>query len=908
MTFRPSEDVLDQISSTTPDNAGWVENSVQDNWEHFFHVSEDMQDDTGDSQWMDISQVFINDAEEVKAPDLSELLKNSEKISSQSEDSVSAGPNPNGVDTDQAHTNTSDWQSQWPNLDETNKSEKNETTSQKTNPIADDIYDENKLTDEERREIVWSIEWAIHTDLDLLVNKEWWNIVEKYKKIHYIVFRWGVFWLASLIWIILWVVMQTSFGFSKNNEIISGAINQSWWTSEQMPDTVLSGLQNNWVSVVVPYGSAEINGNTFQSKSNLISYDGIVLPQLAHLNYNNKLISLEDFYNQSVDKEDLKKVLQILVMNNSIYSKTKTLLSPMENRRVGLKFASWDNEDPWLIKWFNLWCLDTHKASDFFCNKFLDIFYENGKYYDLDKYSSEVLTLTTKIRKQHKDISKVCNMINEYVQHTWKWASDNLNLVMEYCDDDAKNFYKKMINFIDVENSLSQPEISDKVYEDPDLNAYKLLSAQQTVYKILNGNINKNYISSYLKFVKALINKDKWTSTYIAPIYKDMTYIFNMDELNDKLLKKGQLSSEIKSQIDSINNGNSLDPNGRVSLINLVTTKSIIQTDSDFAEYNIQIFTAKDLFAQYYSMVDKLKIRSENEISDDEIRVQTEIISDKIIAVTWGDPIRATINLYRKDNVLNVSNINIARQPELSEILNIRVEDGISFYAMLSYIDDQIWFWYDDGSSKSQEKQTICKALREYLWENETANINVCEDNNIVISRDNIEYRFSLINGILDSFDVGDSELDLVLKNKLSTLIFSRDNTLSVIKSILDYKLEEKPQDDVENKMQVVDQFRIYMKLIPDVYDIEWKSNEFIVEFVLWEFDLQALYNIDTHMLTNISYIACDKILEIEDFTIQLSADNSSTITELLNNPRIFLVRENRQAYEKYLKMCEKEE
>ena len=80
---------------------------------------------------------------------------------------------------------------------------------------------------------------------------------------------------------------------------------------------------------------------------------------------------------------------------------------------------------------------------------------------------------------------------------------------MEYCDEDAKNFYKKMINFIDVENSLSQPEISDKVYEDSDLNAYKLLSAQQTVYKILNGNMNKNYILSYLKFVKALINRDK---------------------------------------------------------------------------------------------------------------------------------------------------------------------------------------------------------------------------------------------------------------------------------------------------------------------------------------------------------------------------------------------------------------
>jgi len=57
---------------------------------------------------------------------------------------------------------------------------------------------------------------------------------------------------------------------------------------------------------------------------------------------------------------------------------------------------------------------------------------------------------------------------------------------MENCGDEQYEYYKKMINFIEVENSLSQPELPSKVFDDPDLNAYKLISAQQTVYKYLN--------------------------------------------------------------------------------------------------------------------------------------------------------------------------------------------------------------------------------------------------------------------------------------------------------------------------------------------------------------------------------------------------------------------------------------
>jgi hypothetical protein len=81
--------------------------------------------------------------------------------------------------------------------------------------------------------------------------------------------------------------------------------------------------------------------------------------------------------------------------------------------------------------------------------------------------------------------------------------------------------------------------LSDKVYDDPDLNAYKLLSAQQSVYKILEGtSLNENYIKSYLSFVQTLINKDKGNHRYISPIYEDMIYVFNTDEISQKLMQK----------------------------------------------------------------------------------------------------------------------------------------------------------------------------------------------------------------------------------------------------------------------------------------------------------------------------------------------------------------------------------
>ena len=57
--------------------------------------------------------------------------------------------------------------------------------------------------------------------------------------------------------------------------------------------------------------------------------------------------------------------------------------------------------------------------------------------------------------------------------------------------------------------------------------------------------------------------------------------------------------------------------------------------------------------------------------------------------------------------------------------------------------------------------------------------------------------------------------------------------------------------------------------------------------------------------MSKISYVACDKTLEIKDLTIEVSSNNATQLTEILNNPRIFFTKANQTAYKKYQKMCE---
>lgn len=963
MTFRPSDDVLEQQSadaqlSNTLENIGYSE-WVSSQWERlFFNANEEEQfwNNSQDGSYDAVNELVGNSpVEEIKSPDLSELLKSGETgnstevrenvveenkqveqdftidlseiqstnsqgqdviennqqsivqdvedqcqdIQIQDQNTLIQGENNSIQDVNNQVQNEGNpiqiVNDPVLNLDNHMQEMDNQSISSKSSD--EEVVIDGKMRDSERINIVSWIEWSIHSNLDLLVDDQWSNVVKNYKKMHRIIFKRWIFIFATLLWISAWVFVQARANqFGKINIINDSLIENNF--SNKFIVTDLS--EWDWIDVIIPYGFSKINWREFITKSNLVSYKWIILPQNAFVDVkSDKIISLKDFEIGDVSRIDLETLLSTLVKNNSINKKIKDFPSVLDYK------WQWQALQWWLTDNFSLWCMFTTKVSNKICDKFLDIFYKYGKYYNISSSESDLLKLTKEIKNQGESIVPICDMVNEYVLHSEVVPSDVLGSVMSYCDEEHQSYYKKLAGFIDVENSLWQPELSDKVFDDPDLNAYKLLSAWQNIHKILEWtSINEGFIISYLNFVQNLIDKNKWSYNYLWALYVDLLYVFNTDELYSKLLKRGGLTSDIKLKMDQINNWNFLLKHE--SLLSHLTTPNIIASGWEFTDSFASDKTLDDLISQYYSMKDRLTIRLPNKkISDTQLQVRTEIYSDVINAVV-GDSLKATILLYRADNVLYVEKINISWQPALSQTLN---EDAsrseLTLYDMLWDIDENVTFWYKEPVYEAELNKSLCEQLRE------NANIVVysCDDSDILLYGwdSSIEYSFTLKDWILQSFSISDKDLYKAIKEKSWKILFNKDNTPTIIQSIIEFELDTVEEDDsIEKKLQVLDQFMIHLKVTPEeISSIEWEDSIFLVEFDLGEFTLRWRYNVDTHLLTKISYYECEKTLEIRNLAIEVSANNEAQLKEILNNPRIFLTKANPAAFQKYQKMCD---
>ena len=907
MTFRPSDDVLDELQGNQQSPLGQDNIWSQDDWQHIFVNSENF-----DSGWYventEINQVIVDaPSEEVKAPDLSELLKNSEWNFVDKE-----GDSKDFLQEDQSNTISSVWSESENESDMLNNVEnsdfnqqvENEKRNEQTQNIEwsilsqDDYVDSDKMSDTDRSAIVSWVPGAVNSNLDFLVDNNWLDIVKKYKILNRLFFKWWIFIVVSIIWILSWIILQVKAHYTEVQVINDSSIeNKNKWIEETSDKLLLPLVESGVkVDVLIPYGAVSLNSKSFNSKSNLISYNWVILPQLASIKYNSDdFVSLEDGNIKNLTRDDIKKLINVLITNDSIYRQTTNLPNVVDTRWIANRFE-W-----WLRDWFNLSCLNNRKFSDFVCDKFLWNFYKYGKYYDLAQYASELFGLVKDLRKEGKDIEPICNMVKEYTLRAGG-RSDSLNLlvnVMEYCGEDERIYYKKLVDFIALENSLG-PSVASDVFDDPDLNAYKLLSAQQNVYKILDWTaLNEDYIKSYLEYVQTLINKDNGTNRYLQPIYKDLLYVFNMDELSQKLMQKWKLSSDIKIKIDQINNWNNV---WSASLLSQLTISDVAQTASDFTGIVAEKKTLEEIFAQYYAMTDRLKIRKVDIISDDEIRVQTEVFTDKILSVTNGETLKVTAVLHRQDNVLYVDSIKVANQRKFSDILNIYLSEwDVTFYAMLNYIDEQVWMRYELASEQKEDQPTFC----EKLMEREDITVYTCDESSISLYKWDVEYNFILVEWILDSYSISDENLEKVVKEKLDGVLFMRDSTPSLITSIVDFTIESDDDWNIEKKLEIINQFRIHFKIVPDdIHDVEWKSDIFLVDFTLWDFELQGRYDTTTQVLSKIVYRNCERPLEIKNLSLEITSENESQLIEILNNPRVFFANVNPLIYDRYKKLC----
>lgn len=752
-----------------------------------------------------------------------------------------------------------------------------------------DLWD-SFLKDEDRAQIVSSVEWAIHSKLDFFVDYKWLDYVNKYKRLNRLVFRWGIHFIIILLGIVFWSYLQiNAWEVSQIKTIDSENI----WVNESDTKKIALDIEEKYqnIDVIIPYWALRTDNNKIFSYSNLISYSWIILPKNTIYDFSEDLSVIDNFEKGIAKKDYLMKLM------NKILEKPKKI----EKKPA---FSAKKLED-WLINWFNLSCLNSYKISDLICSKLIDSFLKYWMNYDLVNHDEE-LEKTVDLIVQNWDYkSPICNMIINYTQSSWETSDKLEEIVEENCTDDEINYYKTLINFIEVNKSLNS-RLTDNIYINKDINAYKIISAMQALHS--SNTLNVSEILYYLEYVQSLIDKESSNlETQLLPnLYKDFIYLFNNEELKNLVqsadsskISKEELK-DILIKISLINNWNSRE--WHKALKNFITSSDLLSGTNATIDTEISEKSMLEIFDNFNEKLDRLRIKDRSMSSSDEILSHVEIFSDTIHSINGWESLKAVI-YFRKDkskNLLYVNKIKISSYSELTEIVNSYVKSkSVTMNDMLEYIDEQIPLF----NNRDSEKEYLCDTLKE----NSTYEIFECTEDLIEIYKWDIRYLFVLQWWSLQSFEVWDVELDKEIHEKLNWKIIYKDNTNTIITDILNYeKLEEplewKNDKIVENELEVLNHFKIYLANVPDIAEIDWKDDEFIVSFNLWDIRIKALYNVETHELSDVSYVICNwnDTLLIKDLKIQLTTENKNQLSSIINNPVAFLKQANEKAYKKF--------
>jgi hypothetical protein len=378
-------------------------------------------------------------------------------------------------------------------------------------------------------------------ELGIFFNQAQFMIIKRYKKLHRFLFKHGIFVLMGMLagGIVYYLSLQSvdkSLSVSQ-----TAALN----LAKNFRARQLSQSEHTELEIQIPYGESETKEGVISSRSNLVTYQGVVLPRIMSILQGSSLFDLEKFSAKQATSGDLMNVVDQLIFS-PLLSTTNLPFSPTLTLSNGI------------ITDFNLQCVDEKKLSPWLCDKFLERLYAEGTFYNIgaDKIGMERLLKTV------KNPDPLCTLMYDTTLYHRTIYPDFNDLIL-WCSTSHIQRYRELINFIEVEEELNKGIVSPTIYANKSINAYKLLSAQQILYKnLLVGSLNRTTISSYLEYAQELLNRNNGNDRYILPLYKDILYRINnmvllpILETNDnKTISKMEIQQLI-NQINQLNKGN----------------------------------------------------------------------------------------------------------------------------------------------------------------------------------------------------------------------------------------------------------------------------------------------------------------------------------------------------------------
>ena len=722
-------------------------------------------------------------------------------------------------------------------------------------------------------------------DPTIFFNQDQFKIIKQWRKVHRFLFKHGVYVLVILLGGLgihgINLLPQPLDLFIEKNT--SGREHLAAQQENITPLWDIPGL-----TTTILYGKLTHEQSILSTVSNLVSYQGIVLPRVAEISTNKQLFDITSFTNKQTSANDIARLVQQLIITPS--SKSSTLA---KNTTLTLSKG--------IIEDFNLQCLGTQKVSNIICNKFLDTFFAYGKFYNLQRYPQDLQTIQDSLRSREKEHLQFCTLIYEHA----KWYKHNVNAlttIMQQCPEDQWQHYKELSDFITVDQDINSSIISNAISTNPNINAYKLLSLQQILYKNLQaGNPNKNFITSYLTYTQQLINR----TNALDPLYIDILYRVNTNILlakletsNNTTLSKAE-TNQIIEQIILLNTGN---PRlGDKGLESLVTTPGLVQ-GRDIIAVESRERSIEELIRPLLEQTGTLRIQRTT-IADDEQTVDfnLEISSRQILAIV-GETIKARITLYRRGEMLYVQQLTLVNATDLSTYLQNAIKGtNTTIQQLVGMIDEHVEF-YHKQPPPLQPQKPLCDTVREDIRE---INVTSCTDTRINLFKNWIDYTFLLNNEVLVGVNIAlNKPLEEQINNKIQSVLITKNNTFAYIKEILQIRMGEPEEEYTEQRVLINERMKRYLNIVPDITNID--ENTFVVVFKVSDIILQGTYEVSSHTISNISFVVDEEkneTLLIRDFVLPLDEENRNNLAELFNNPRLYLRLFNQPAFDKYERM-----
>lgn len=721
-------------------------------------------------------------------------------------------------------------------------------------------------------------------DLTIFFNQDQFTIIKRRRKIHRLIFKHGLYVLMLLLGSIgvygLNLLPQNLEILMENNNSEREHLAAQQAKSAAMPE--ISGLVTQLL-----YGKLAYQQPNISSVSNLITYQGIVLPKVAEVPVTKQLFDMTKFEKGQTTSNDISKLVQQLIIAPA--NKSSTL-----PKNATLKLSKGVIED------FNLQCLATQKVSNIVCNKFLATFFTYGKFYDIERYPLDLQTIQSNLKSRRNEHLQFCELIYEHTKR-YRESTNILNSIMQQCPEDRRPQYKQLGEFITADQDIGNSIISNWLPTNADINAYKVLSIQQILYKNLQaGTLNKNYITSYLTYVQQLINRNN----ALSPLYKDITYRIHTNIFLPKLetypttsLTKTDIN-QIINQLTLLNKGN---PGlGEKGLESQLTTQGLIQY-KEIGTIDIVKKSMEELIRPLRELPDTLKIQR-TIISDDQESVELHMeISSTPILNTFKETVKAKIILHRKNDMLYIESMTLINLEDLTTYLQNNIKGtNVTLPQLVVMINENISFYYQPKSAQPQKP--LCETIKDNLPE---ANILSCNTTKIDLFKNGINYTFFLNNEVLVEVSVSDKELEQQINNGLQSVIITKDTTSAYIKDILQItKKETVVEKYTQQRVLINERMKRYLNITPEIEDID--ESTFIVTFSVGEIKLQGSYDVPTHIISDISFIIDkESTLLIRGLTLPLNEENRGNLTELVNNPRLYLRLFNQAAFDKYERMLD---